>query len=311
MLTSMEIGDEYIYRVRDFAPSQRVRILDIQRKKTTSRVDIEFLDGDQQGTCENVPGARLKGLWAQVETYDWWWANWARLNEDDFNPSDDIMLLAVAQVFSLLIPDEVAEIEGQPFRDHIEVRDPAVLEATLGTSIEEVTGAVSWFEADGTVYLSPAAGELVAELACRQNPKPILELVIQEEAEQRELCKRGRTYQAYDGSGERFSPPEQEYSSYRRRVRPRHELLRQWCGYRAVNFHERLTAAEAEVERLDILVARLIDIIKQHDEFSAKILAEENEQDRITPESVRPVVDRPLDPSEVRVVHVKRRRRWP
>ncbi len=311
MLTTMEIGDEYIYRVRDFAPSQRVRILDIQRKRTTSRVDIEFLDGDQQGACENVPGARLKGPWAQVEKYDWWWANWERLNEDDFNPSDDTMLLAVAQVFKLLIPDEVAEIEGQPLRDHIEVRDSSALEAILGTSIEEVTKTVAWFQAEGTVYLSPAAGELVAELACRQNPTPILELVVQEESDQRELCKRGRTYQAYDGSGEQFSPPEWEYAYYRRKVRPRHELLRQWCGHRAVNFHERLTAAEAEVERLDILVARLIDTIRQHDEYSAKYLEEEYEQDRITPESVRPVVDRPLDPSEVRVVYVTRRRRWP
>ncbi|NKY27764.1 hypothetical protein [Nocardia gamkensis] len=66
----MEVGDEYIYRAKDFAPSQRVRILGIERRKTTSRVDIEFLDGQARGTKENVPGNRLRGPWAQVDEFD-------------------------------------------------------------------------------------------------------------------------------------------------------------------------------------------------------------------------------------------------
>ncbi|NQE67403.1 hypothetical protein [Nocardia gamkensis] len=139
---------------------------------------------------------------------------------------------AVAQVFGTLIPDEVAEIEGRPIRDCIAVRDTTALEQLLGIPMATLTADIAWFEASEVVYLSSAAGILMAELACHQNPTPILELVLKAEAEQRERCKHGRTFQAVDGSGERTATPEPEYDSYRKRHRPRHELLRQWCGHR-------------------------------------------------------------------------------
>ena len=40
------------------------------------------------------------------------------------------------------------------------------------------------------------------------------------------------------------------------RLRP---VYRSWCGHRSVTFVERLTAAEAEVRRPDVLVAELAD----------------------------------------------------
>src|SRR6185295_15470180 len=46
-------------------------------------------------------------------------------------------------------------------------------------------------------------------------------------------------------------------------LRPVYELLRQWCGHRSVTFYERLTAAEAEVRRLEILIARLIHTVRE------------------------------------------------
>ncbi|WP_280500590.1 hypothetical protein [Nocardia farcinica] len=305
----MEFGDEYIYRAKDFARSQRVRILGIERRKTTTRVDIEFLDGEAQGTRENVPGSRLRGPWAQVDEFDWRWANWERLNEDHYEMTA-VEEYAVAQVFSTLIPDEVAEIEGRPIRDCIAVHDVTALEQILQIPMEKLTADIAWFEADDVVHLSSAACILMAELACRQNPTPILELVLKDEGERRERCKHGRTFEAVDGAGERTSTPEQEYDNYRKHHRPRHELLRQWCGYRAVTYHERLLAAEAEVERLDILAARAIGILKEGNAFLGRELEEEHERERITPEKVRPVVDRPLDPSEMPVIVKRRQRRW-
>jgi hypothetical protein len=38
----MELGDEWIYRLRVSSPSERVRILDIEQRKQTVRVDVEF-----------------------------------------------------------------------------------------------------------------------------------------------------------------------------------------------------------------------------------------------------------------------------
>jgi len=45
------------------------------------------------------------------------------------------------------------------------------------------------------------------------------------------------------------------------------------------------------------------------DESAADRLREHN-RDRITPETIRTIVDRPPAPSAVRVVEVPRRRRW-
>ena len=98
---------------------------------------------------------------------------------------------------------------------------------------------------------------------------------------------------------------------YIKQHRPVHEIIRQWCGYRAVAFQERLTAAEAENRRLDILVARAIDALKEADKtILAEALETEHERERITPERARPVVERPLSPHEMPVRYVTQPRRW-
>ena len=95
-------------------------------------------------------------------------------------------------------------------------------------------------------------------------------------------------------------------------TRSRHELLRQWCGHRAVTFQERLLAAEAENHRLDVLVADLIEALKGSGRADlAAYYEREHERDRITAHNARPVVDRPLDPWELPVREIPvRRRRW-
>ena len=54
---------------------------------------------------------------------------------------------------------------------------------------------------------------------------------------------------------------------------------------------ERLTAAEGEVRRPDILVAKLVDELKRHDKCGADIYDRRHDERRIYPETVRPVVD--------------------
>jgi hypothetical protein len=75
---------------------------------------------------------------------------------------------------------------------------------------------------------------------------------------------------------------------------------------------ERLTAAESEVRRLDILVAELVDALRKHDKFGADIYDRQHDEERIRPENVPPVVDRPLAPWEmpVREILVRRGRWW-
>lgn len=65
------------------------------------------------------------------------------------------------------------------------------------------------------------------------------------------------------------------------------------------------------MRRLDILVARLIDDVRERGgAIFAAVMEEEHNKERITPEKVRPVPHRPLSPHEIAVREVPVRRRW-
>ena len=286
----MKLGEEWIYRLRGSSPSERVRILDIEKRKQTVRVDVEFLDGERAGVRDNVPGNRLYGPWSAVAHFDERMDNWERLGRTQIDETEES---AVGDVFDLLIPEPVAAYYDSCVRNGATVRDRMVLERLMRRPLGDITDHVEWFEHDGLLELSAVGTVLIAEYVCAANPVPVLERVMTEEAEVRERCKRGQEYDAIDGSGKRTSTPEWEYEWYRRRHRPVHELLRAWCGHKSVTFVERLTAAESEVRRLDILVAKLVDSLRTHDKFAAEISEREHDQERIRPETVRPIVDRP------------------
>jgi hypothetical protein len=306
-----EIGTEWAYRVGDTPPSQRVRVLSVTPKKNSFRVDVEFLEGAQAGQKENVPGSRLRVPWSRVQPFDELMANWDRLAEYDI---DEIEEDAIEAVYDLLLPTEVATWEWKPIRFGTAVHDKEALAALMKASIDEIAASVASFDLDGVLMLSCEGSLLIAEDLCRTHPMRVLDKVVEEEDLARQKCKRG--FQRTDLIERRdvSTSPEWEYDRYRERLKPLHELLRQWCGHRAVTFQQRLTAAEAEVHRLDVIVASLIDVMKdetyQGGVMFAKSIEEEHERDRITALTVRPVVERPLQPSEIPVHYVQRRRRW-
>jgi hypothetical protein len=304
----MEIGDEWIYRRKLYSPSERVEIRGIEKRKQTTRVDIEFLDGERAGLHDNVPASRLHGPWSTATEYDKRMANWQRLGGVDLDEAEES---AVGEVFDILIPEDVATYYDSFVRNGTTVRDGEALKRLMQRPVNDVLDQVEWFDHDDVVELSAEGTLLIAQYVCAANPGPVLERVMAEEAERRGYCKRGREYDAIDGSGKRTSSPEWEYERYRTRYRPIHELLRGWCGHRSVTFVERLVAAEAEVRRLGILIARVIDTLSQHDAIHADIYEREHNEERINPANVRPVVDRPLAPWEVPVREVPvRRGRW-
>lgn len=302
-------GQEWIYRLRDQAPSERVRILAVHEGKKSRRADVEFCDGERAGAQENVPAGRLHGPWAKVAEYDELMANWQRLREFELTETEQS---AVEKVYDLLIPEEVADWEWNPVRFATAVHDAAALEALTGVPTSEIIEHVASFQLnDGVTMLSPEGTLLVAEHACRVKPMPILEAVTQEEKQHREKCKHGSSIRDTSGRLDVTTSPEWEYELYREHYRPLHELLRQWCGHRAVTLHERLAAAEAENHRLDILVDRLIDAVaNKGDLHFARAMVEEHENERITPHTIRPVVERPLHPSEIPIRYERIRRRW-
>ncbi|NQE90264.1 hypothetical protein [Nocardia terpenica] len=305
-----DVGREWIYCLRDYSRSERVRVLAIDTRPRSVRVDVEFLDGEKAGQRENIPSGRLRGPWSSVQRYDELMGNWSRLAaEGDISEPEE---WAIDTVFELLIPDEIATCWGQQVKEVTVVHDRIGFEKLIGTTLDEITAAVASFELDGTLILSPAGSLMVAELACLHNPAPILDWVMEAEEKARDLCISGRKFQAHDRSGECTSDPEWEYKWYIEHDRPQHELLRQWCGHRAVTTYERVTAAEAEVLRLDRIVRRLLDVVRDHNHILAEVIEREHETERITPANVRPEIERPKHPSEmpVRIIKVRAPRWW-
>ncbi|MET8548928.1 hypothetical protein [Micromonospora zamorensis] len=302
------VGDEWVYRTRDDAASQRVRILAVTPKKNSARLDIEFV-GDPASRVENVTGNRLRVPWAEVAAYDELMAHWHRIDDRQL---DDTEEACVEQAYLLLIPEDVAEIEWSPVSCATAVHDAARLAEIIHCPIDEILVGVEWFDLNLTKMVSPAGTLLIAERACRANPTPVLTTVIEEEALCRRKCKHGSDKLNVLTREKEWSPPEWEYEKYRRWDRPRHELLRQWCGHGAVTTQERLLAAEAESSRLDVLITEVIAALERAGENGqATRFTEKHERDRITPWTVRPIVDRPLHPSEIPVREVPVRRRWP
>lgn len=305
----MEIGYECIYRRQDQSPSERVRIVDIQQGKRSFRADIEFLDGDKAGVRENIPGNRLRGPWSEAADYDRLMAHWQALSEYELTEIEES---AIERVFDLLLPSSVATWEWDSVRFATAVHDAEALMPITGKPTVAIIADIAWFDLEGVLMLSPEGTVMIAELACRKNPMPILEWIIEEEKIKREQCKRGgKSRIVRRGGDDVTTSPQWEYELYLKYYRPLHELLRQWCGHRAVTLQERLGAAESEVHRLDVIVSRLIDVLKKNgDDLFARVMEEEHETERITPEKLRPVVERPLHPSEIPVRYVRSQRRW-
>ena len=303
----MEVGQEWVYRVRDMAPSERARIRTVSRSKRSTRVTIEILEGDRAGTVEDVPAGRLRSPWSNAAAYDALMGNWDRIRGYEL---DDAEEEAVFLAFSELIAEDVATFSRGVARNCVGICNTTALEEITKRPATSFIDAVASFESDGTWWLSPESAPLVAEAACLAQPKPILDWVTADEQRCREACKRGVPRTSLDGE-EYTSSPDWEYRYYLQHERPVHELLRQWCGHRAVTFHERLAAAEAEIHRLDELIARAAGVMRDNKLMSqAAWLDEEHEQERITPFTVRPVVERPLDPNEIPVTPVYRRAWW-
>lgn len=301
-------GQEWAYRLRDDAPSERVQVLTLHQEARRFRVEIRHLDGPASGKEENVPRGRLKVRWEEVSQYDAAMDGWRRLRTESIDQNESLALWAALE---LVIPSAVAELFVTPVDDALVVHDQPALEILTGRPISAFQDGFVWIVHAEKPCLSPLASLAVVEMACRKNPTPVLDLIIAEETEAREKSKRGGTAEDWETRQPVSTSPGEEYQHYLRRQKPIHEILRQWCGYRAVTLHERLLAAEAEVNRLDVLLAWSVDCLRRVDEAAASAIENEHEKDRITPYNIRPVPQRPLEPHEIPVMEVPSRRRWP
>ncbi|PPF44845.1 hypothetical protein C5B85_08875 [Pseudoclavibacter sp. AY1F1] len=306
----MRIGDELIYRAKDTDASQRVQLLAVEEAKRPVRYRIVFLNAAEDEERElSVPGVRLRGPWSSVVEYDELMANWDRLRDLELTEGEDS---ACYMVFDELIAGEVASIESKPVKWTTRIRDRAAFEQIIGASaLETITQELPSFETDEGLYLSPKGTLAVAETLASKRPAPFLEWVDLDERECKTRSKYGREFRDSTINERRGTSPEWEFEQYQQRDRPLHELLRAWCGHRAVTLYERLAAAEAEVLRLTEVTTQVINQLQRLEHTQAAWLLErELEEGRITPWNYRSVVNRPLRPDEIPVQYVNRPRRW-
>jgi hypothetical protein len=137
------VGDEWAYRLRDTAPSERVRIKAVTPKKTTASIEVDFLDDGRR--VQTVPSSRLKTRWANVEAYDAQQADWQRIADFEL---DSVEQSAVGTVYSALVPEEVAELDWRPVENATIIKDRAALAEILQMPVEEILDKVPWFTTD-------------------------------------------------------------------------------------------------------------------------------------------------------------------
>jgi len=300
-------GEFWVYRLRDASPSERVLIKAVDCAKSKPKFVVTFDDGRR----ETVPGNRIRVPWAEVDAYDRLQEAWARIRGED--SLDDVEHDCINQVFDLLVPTEVAELGWRPVNDTTNVNDPETFSAMLGLNIGKYSERYSSVDIDGALVLSPLASAAIAERLCGTNPTPILDVVFKEEEKSWLKCKYGSQQKPILDIDDGWRSPEEEYDWYLKYDRPRYELLRQWCGHRAITSHERLKAAEAETHRLELLLEETFKRLEPHmPQLEVDQLRRNNNKERITSYNVRPRPDRPLSPSEIpeRIVYRTRRQWW-
>ncbi|TFF10545.1 hypothetical protein [Cellulosimicrobium funkei] len=232
--------------------------------------------------------------------------NWERLSRYELTDAESS---AAVQVLELLVPQAVGEWTRKPIRDGYRIASLNALAEIVQADVASLLANVDTFTYEGALWTSAEGTVRIAQAAAAAHSVPVLAWVHEDERSCRQHTKHGRPSTTGDKGD--HTNPDWEFEYYLEHTRPVHELLRQWCGHRAVVFHERLVAAEREVHRLDELLARALGELRNSGAAtSADVLGEEHERDRVTPYNVRPLVERPLTPVEIPVRVVYRRAWW-
>ena len=125
-------GEEWAYRLRDDAPSERVHIVAVHQEGRRFRVDIRHMHGHPPGREENVPRSRLKVPWEDVVPYDAAIDGWRRLKAEAIDEHEASALWAALE---LLVPSEVAELSVASSDDSLTVHDHVAFEALTGQTV--------------------------------------------------------------------------------------------------------------------------------------------------------------------------------
>lgn len=293
--------EHWAYRAKITDPLIEVEVIELDpSNKKSPRCVVEFLDGPAAGRREKVPAGRLKTPWADVDAFRQAEDDWARVESDDDTVEAEVR--AAWDVFEAFFGDKQVDVGIRVATATI--ARPDAVEEILGCSINDVIDGAETAMIDGELVISPNGTMALARRLCEIDPRGVLEGVLAEEARAERRCM-GEPARP----GEDPTRPDIAWLIYREHTRPVHEVLRQWCGYRAVSAVEQALADEAEVRRLKELTHRLIRTLGYHDERRAELYLDELRTGAVTGPLVRPAPSAPR-PAKVVTVEVSKRRYW-
>lgn len=211
------------------------------------RVLIRFLGDEFEGREEWVPPNRLKVPWAEVDDFRAAETRWAAVKaESRVTEGEDS---AAGIVFDKLVNSKVASViynvDGV-----VRIHDVDVLAESLDIDAKTMRSDPVSFVEDGDLVSPWSITELIARRACELDPEPILSYVANEEAKAAEEATYGRWYRATRSYPGFEVSPEDCFKSDEEFGRPVREVLRRWCGQKAVARRDELAALRTEVRRI-------------------------------------------------------------
>lgn len=286
------IGHEYAFRDSDSVISQSVRAV-VESIEPSGKSSFKYVIRLDNGRTRKVSRNRLKGPWSDAQELDEKINHFVRLLEQT---GDEVEISAAQLVTERLID---CSIMGPGNHDTFEFFDREALSSFLEIDLDDLLRGVLNQDEERLTTISGLGGIRIAQRICEIHPEKVLNLVLEEEKEQK--------FKLQERSG--LLGAEQAWDFYCKYYRSEFELIRQWCGHAAVRDYERARANELEIVRLDNLISDLLDKLKEFDEASAECFRQVWIREEFEPYKIRHTPARPLSPHEV-PVRVEYRRGW-
>jgi hypothetical protein len=269
----MQPGDVWTYQEMDGARVTPVRVVRLG-VKSPPRVQVKFLEDEYKGDVDWVPVGRLKVSWDERGLYLAEEDRWSLINGRARPPA--LERDAAWEVFRLTVDSDIADLFYNGARGVLEIHQMNDLIEVSGMARSVITSSESTFSADGVTYVPWAMTKLIARTLANAHPGPILRVLAEEEVRERRAAFE--TAYGTTGYSSREEVEARAIEAFRKMMeyhRPRHELLRWWCGVEAVDMHAELEALRTSWAHLAALCVVAVDELASKGTKRASMLADD------------------------------------
>jgi hypothetical protein len=211
-----------------------------------------------EGDVDWVPIGRLKVPWDERGPFLAEEDRWTLINGRTRPPA--LERDAAWEVFRLTVDPDIADLFYNGAAGVLEIHQMNDLVEVTGTPRSVIMSFEAAFSADGVTYVPWAMTKMLARSLATAHPGAILRVLAEEEVEERrrafESAYRTTGYASREEVEARALEAFGKVMEYHR---PRHELLRWWCGVEAVDMHAELEALRTSWTQLAALCVVAVD----------------------------------------------------